>query len=366
MKVAVNFISPFPLLTSTYDTLQRASLEDSKLRGKHSESGDAFWPSMASIVYPATSADGRMYEKVEGTCLRQAYYKMMRVPESDGTSVRSFRAITMGNAAEDIYKEWFHGVDGYRVIFPDIRGKKLRFSSVFDGIRLRGEVDIIMEHVETSTRFGVEMKTYDGLISAANLCGVPAAKEAYKSWIPLDFVDDRAPFPKVQNLLQTMLYLREFWNDGIHLWKIIYGARDRGPDAEFDISLADINGKHVAIVNSKAYPEFNLTDIFDRYNELKGYVERQEVPPRDYVPEYDTDFLMTNTIRPTFNPRNPRVRTAHELWRDQIDKKVARSKKKSKEQVVIDEMAKSKSDWQCNFCSFRSICVGETSDISPL
>lgn len=356
--------SSLPLLESMYSTIQQAAADDSQLRETHSENGDAFWPSMASLVYPQSSPTGFMYEKVEGTCLRQAYYKMTRVKETDATGARSIKAMTIGTVAEGIFKEWFHGVDGYRVVFPDIRGRKLRFNSLVNGIRVRGEVDVIMEHVETKTRFGVEVKTYDGSISAANLAGPDAAKECYKTWIPPDFIDDRAPFPKENNLLQAMLYLQEFWNDGIHLWKLVYGARDKGPDAEFDVSLCDINGKKVAVVNSKAYPEFNLDGIYSRFQTLKTHLENKTLPPKDYVAEYDVDYLLTGRIR---GKSDIRSEAAHQLWRERLDAKVKNSKakvKKTQAEVYKEAMSVGKADWQCSYCPFRKKCMSEPSDHS--
>ena len=361
----MDYRSPFPLLDATYQSLQNASIEDSKLRVAHSENGDAFWPSAASIVYRVTSRGGFVYDKVEGTCLRQAAYKMLRVPETDETSPTSMRIMAIGTVAEEIYKEWFHGVDGYRVVFPDIRGKKLRFNSVFHDIRVRGEVDLIMEHVETGTRFGVEMKTYEGSIAAANLCGADIAKETHKTWIPPDYIDDRAPFPKIQNLLQAMLYLQEFWKDGIHLWKIIYAARDKGPDTSFDITLADINGKRVAVVNGKPYTEFTLEGIYDRYTELKKYLDTNVLPPRDYVPEYDPDFLITGSVSSLKGSSNPRIIAAHELWKEKLDYRAGNPRgKKTQAEIYRDAMADGKSDWQCNYCPFRDKCVNEISDHS--
>ena len=345
--------------------MQNASIEDAKLRVAHSENGDAFWPSSASISYRTTGPNGFLYDKIEGTCLRQAYYKMLRTPETDATSPTSMRIMAIGTAAEDIYKEWFHGVDGYRVIFPDIRGKKIRFNSVFHDIRVRGEVDLILEHIETKTRFGVEMKTYEGSIAAANLCGADVAKEIYKTWIPPEFIDDRAPFPKVQNLLQAMLYLQEFWQDGIHLWKIIYAARDKGLDTSFDITLATINNQRVAVVNGKPYPEFSIEGIYDRYKELKKHIDQDTLPNRDYVPEYDVDFLITGNIAATYGSSNPQTITAHQLWKEKLDYKAGSPRaKKSQAEIYRDAIANGKRDWQCSYCPFRDKCVNEITDHS--
>ena len=361
----MDYKSPFPLLDATYSTLQGAAKEDAKLRSLHSENTDAFWPSSASLTYTTSSKTGFIYEKVEGGCLRQTAYKMKRVLETDATSPTSMRIMAIGTLAEDIYKEWFHGVDGYRVVFPDIRGKKIRFNSVYRDIRVRGEVDLIMEHIETGTRFGVEMKTYEGMFAAASLCGPEIAKATYNSWISPDYIDERAPFPKAQNLLQAMLYLKEFWEDGIHLWKIVYAARDKGPDTSFDITLATINNQRVAVVNGKAYPEFSLEGIYDRYTELKKHIDANTLPPRDFVPEYDPDFLLTGRISATHGSSNPRSVAAHQLWKEKLDARAASPRsKKTKQEIYKAAMAETKSDWQCDYCPFRDRCVNEASDHS--
>jgi hypothetical protein len=162
-----------------------------------------------------------------------------------------------------------------------------------------------------------------------------------------------------------MLYLQEFWKDGIRLWKIVYAARDKGPDTSFDITLADINGKRVAVVNGKPYTEFTLEAIYGRYLELKKYLDSNTLPPRDYVPEYDADFLLTGSVSTAKGSTNERTVALHHIWQEKLDYRASKPRgKKTKEEIYRDAMADAKGDWQCNYCSFRDKCVNEISDHS--
>jgi hypothetical protein len=335
----MEYKSPAPLLEDTYSSLQKAIQEDARMKSIHSDQGTSLWPSAASIEYTELDpATGEIKTKVDGACLRQSFYRMTRVEPTESDSVRSLRVTTLGQLAEDIYRKWFHAVPGYRVVFPDINGKKLRFHNKTTGIS--GEVDLVLQLIETGMFFGVDMKTYDGPDAAIDLVGYNAAKKAYRSNMRYVRKGDpkkvQEPFPKVPNLLQVMLYLEEFWEYPIHLWKLIYGARDKGPDAEFDISLGTHNGERVPIVNGKMYTQFTLKGIYDRYAKLTESIQSNTLPPRDYVPEYSS-YEITNGNYPK--------------W---MKDKVAGKLKDDDDPVVRD--------WRCQYCSYLGQCLGEPSN----
>lgn len=346
----------FNLLEDCKQGMLQARDEAEELKLKHS-SQTGFWPSMVSIGIESQYKN-TTYQDVEGTCMRQAYYKMTSQAPTDTTDAMMQDVWDLGNAAEEIYKQRFQGLEGYRVLFPNLMGDKLRFQSPTRNIR--GEVDLVLQHKQSSIRFGVEMKSYYGFWAAMDIAGYEAAARAYNP-IPYIKVNDprrtAKPFPKTQNLLQTMLYLEEFARDNMNLWKIIYVARDKGPSAEFTVMLDQHKNKTCVVVDDTIFPHFNLEGIHQRYSDLGAHVQAGKTPPRDFIPEYDTGFLLTNRL-PLGLTHTETVK--HMMWKDTIDSKRASAKtpKKSKE-IVSDAITFGKADWQCRFCPYQTKCLSD-------
>jgi hypothetical protein len=188
------------------------------------------------------------------------------------------------------------------------------------------------------------MKSYDGPWAAMELAGYSKAKSAYRGAMPYirKYLDKsrkqpnpqltKEPFPKVDNLLQSMLYLSEFWNEGIRLWKLIYVARDKGPEAEHDVSLyTEPGGPTMAMVNGIARPTITIEGIHVRFKALKEHVEMDRIPPRDYVPEYDSDVILDNDAFPKWVQEKIKSGQVHRSWR-------------------------------CDFCAFLGKCLSEPGD----
>lgn len=333
------YTSPFSILEDTHEAINDAIKERANMRFKHSEARIALWPSMASIELTEPDEYGKFHTRVEGSCIRQGYYYSKQVEPTDHIQKRAIDSAEVGKAVELIYVRRFKNLHKYRVIWPDINEDQLRFATK---LGIRGELDIILQHHETGIKFGVEMKSYDGHWKAMEYAGYDAAKACYKGAMPYirKYLDKsrkvpnpqitQEPFPSIQNLLQTMLYLEEFWDDGIRLWKIIYAARDKGPEVEHDITLAEYDGKRCAVVNGVIRPQITLEGVHARYQLLKAYVDQDTVPPRDYVPEYDFDYVMADD-------------SPFPEW---VKKKV--------------KGGEAHRDWRCDFCPFLQHCLMET------
>lgn len=332
----MSYIPSFNLLEDTKRAMVVAQGDSNELRRTHSiQSG--FWPSAASIKYQFNNK-GFLTEKVEGSCLRQAWYSMKGYTSTEAADPKMQDVWDLGSAAEEIYKQRFQAVPEYRVLFPDFFGNKLRFANPKTG--LRGEADLVLQHMDTGSIFGVEMKSYYRPWAALEVAGYEATKAHYGSLMPYIKVDDprrsQQPFPKVTNLMQSMLYLEEFWEGkvSIKLWKLIYVARDKGPSAEFDVTLTDYKGKRCAIVNGTVIPWLNLEGIHARFAELKVFLDKNLLPPRDYNPEYD-DLEVFKLVE------------AGKLakW---VENKI--------------KAGETHRDFQCDYCPFLSRCLGEAND----
>lgn len=340
----MEYSSPFPVCEALDKVRVERAFQRSVKRANTPPPGDPkrvpLWPSMASfkqtVIYPGGWEDTR----VIGTCLRQSFYMATRAEPTDPKDVRVMDAGEMGNAIEDLYVKEMKHLPDYEVLHPSVgedgKPRQLRI----DHRGVTGKVDIILLHVPTGTKVGVEMKTYDNPRNAISYVGYDKAKAIYKSLCPyipkyvkgsrtkLNPERFKKPFPKESHLMQTLIYLDALWDEGVRFFKIIYVARDRGPRAEFDVTLGTSNGRRYAVVNDELLQDWPLDGIYARYAEVKDHVARGDLPDRDFVPEYDTDALLDDPSTPKW--------LAEKVKGGQIHR-----------------------DWNCDYCPFLGRCLDD-------
>lgn len=336
----MDYESEFPILREYNKQRQSANEILSQFRLNHTEASERYWPSMASIASVGCDSSGRKTVTIYGNCLRQNFYASTNQQPTEGMSVRASDSADLGNLIEEILSSKLGDLQGFQRIFPDINGNKLKYRR--NGIS--GEVDLVVRHLKTNKLIGIEVKSYDGFWAAKELVGVPEATKAYGSasayvakFISSNGKRTKIPNPeynttgrpKIKHLLQTMLYLDEFAKSGITLFKIIYKARDRGPDVEFDIELWSDGA------TPEKYPKINgvidlslpLSGIYQRFTDLAVAVKSGELPKRDFVPLYDNNIIKNNPGR-----------------------FAARQVKMAEDNIPVR-------DWQCQFCPFLSKCL---------
>ena len=355
----MSYTKQFDLIDDIRRQLQATANERDQVLLQHRRPGGGrFWPSSASIGRLETSRNCT-YEVIDGACMRNSYYRMTGQSVTDFPDPRMYDIWDLGNAAENIYVERFRGLNDWRLVFPNMGNDKLKFSGPERG--LSGEADIIVQHKETGINVGIEMKSYYGFWGAMEVAGYELARAAYgagAAYLRNDDPRKTAPGkPKTVNLLQTCLYLEEFWDSAalpIKVWKIIYVARDKGPTVEFDVTLVEHEGKRCAQVDGVVYPDINLEAIHARYQTLGEYVDKGELPPRDYVIEYDADYILTGKL-----PMNMSTwqKVKHMDWKDAVNKKVNNAKSAvNKKKYKADAQSVMKRDWNCDYCPYLSRC----------
>ena len=323
----------YSILDDMDDDIMLGHNDDENLKNPHTEGRGNFWPSMASIQYTRDEVDGSKTVVTEGNCLRRSFYSMTSETVTELPDCKTIDLWEFGSALEDLYQTRLGNMSKWRLIYPSFRGNKLRFFNKERNIS--GEVDLVVENKATKEQVGIEIKTYYGPYAAMEVAGYTQASEMYAaSTFPYIKVNDprrsAEPMPKMPNLLQTCLYLEEFWND-IKVFKIIYLARDRGPRAEFDITLTEVGGKRCANVNGTVLPHINLEGIHERFHKVKDAVDNGVTPPGDFVPEY-TDDEVTQRIEDGDLPKSAeKLLKNGEIFRD----------------------------WQCKFCPYLSKCLVE-------
>ena len=355
----MSYTKQFDLIDDIRKQLQNTANERDQVLLQHRRPGGGrFWPSSASIGRFETSRN-ITYEVIDGACMRNSFYRMTGQSVTDFPDPKMYDIWDLGNAAEDIYVERFRGLNDWRLIFPNMNGDKLKFSGPDTG--LSGEADIVIQHKETGENIGIEMKSYYGFWGAMDVAGYEVAKAAFGAggaYLRNDDPRKTAPGkPKTQNLLQTCLYLEEFWDSPslpIKTWKIIYVARDKGPTVEFDVTLVEHQGKRCACVDGVVYPDINLEAIHARYTALGNYVDKNELPPRDFIIEYSPDYFLTGKLPMGMNSWH---QVKHMDWKDAVNKKASSARSAVNKKKYLNEAQSGvKRDWNCDYCPYLSRC----------
>ena len=261
-----------------------------------------FNPSSSSVRF----IDQHGNSKVEGTCLRQSYY---RYTGADGLPT-------------DAYSEWIFRL-GHHVEAILVEEWKQMGIWVANNVKfydkehdISGEIDVLLCDPETQQLILTEVKSFYGYYATKEICG--NTKQAGK--------------PKVSHLLQLLIYLDVCKRYGILDYaKLVYYARDAAKRAEFDIDLIQ-DGEHLRpSINGVIDYRFTMAEIYDRYDELQGYLERKELPPADFELKFDAE-----KVKRLFD-LNEVSKTAYENFQKSPDKNPV-------------------GDWQCQYCSYKHIC----------
>lgn len=284
-------------------------------------------------MYPSAAScrDSSDPSIIHGACMRQQWYRAMGYKESDPSGLYSQYIFAAGNMWED----WLTEQAKQMGIWV---ANSVKWS--IPEYYLSGEIDILVKDPETEEPVILESKTY----SSANY-------EAYKELVggPIRGGGYRMPKPKVQNLMQTALYLHYFGqedNGGVN--KAILTYFDRacgGPDKnqEFVVSLVkddfnntlinvdthDSKGEHV----NYNYPGVTVEGVLNRYAELLNYLrENNENPPSpDYMHIYPDSVVNQKQQSGEIS------KTKYEKW-------------------LADKVKNPVGDWQCSYCSYKTIC----------
>jgi hypothetical protein len=252
-------------------------------------------PSSASCVVKNEHGE----DVVVGGCLRMVYWQHKDVKETNPMTARGCRICAVGKMVEkfeiDQYKElgiW--------------RDNNVKF--INSKYSLSGEADCIIWDAELKSLRGVEIKSGYDYKFRSEVIGTPT----------------KAGKPKMEHLLQTMLYIDYFKIP----FTLAYFDRGNAARAEYDITLnsdgtPNINGK-------KLGTGLSIPGCVARFKELEAHIKDNTLPRRDFQKKYSKERLevLSNTRR---------------LRKGQAE-----------------EYAKNKDldlgDYQCSYCSFKDYC----------
>lgn len=267
-------------------------------------------PSRVPAVWPSEASAERLeqqFHKIVGKCMRQSYLRMIGRPIANQIDAWGAWKWVIGRVVEDVV------VDLARVPLSELVETKedqgddsqqatqeiYRAVYVANGVRhycrdlyLPLELDLVVRDPETNRAWICECKTYDGYY---------AAKEI-----------ETLGQPKLENLLQVLLYLLEI-PTGAKLKQVINDSRaererldklgakhrnrievnqdnldlvDEGPmgakllyvsrgevnRTEFTISIEeDFDGSHYPVVNGQMLKIFTIESVYARFKDLQEY-----------------------------------------------------------------------------------------------
>lgn len=253
---------------------------------------NTFWPSEVSYK----TKDG----KVLGKCHRQAWYDYHNFQPTNPIDAKGITTIDMGKMAEGWYIEKAKQIGVWAA-------NSVKY---FDhDHNISAEIDLII--FEQNLFVGVECKSYYGHYAEKEVQG----------------------FPKIQHLMQTMLYL-DFMNRVIdERWSkkfyIEYYGRDTCNKYEHTVTLEQRGDTLVPLINGIAHDLVETKGIYDRYDELAVLVNLDTPPTREFIYEYSDEQVEEK------NKRGEISKTKYNAWK--------------KNQKTI-------SDWQCLYCAHLDRC----------
>lgn len=291
----------------------------------------ALYPSESSVE---CTIDGRKH--VVGKCLRAAFWRATGEPKTNPGGIRLAMQGILGKIIEQ------ETVDRWKQmgIWED---NNVKF---FDAnLILSGELDILTKIVD-GKKIGIEMKTYGGQKAESELYGKKGVKKKDGTW------SDKLPrvygVPKEHQFLQAVIYSHKYVTELKLLdeYRMYYFNRENGNRAEFVVGAdkkedgtyqcwwEQVPGDYWnAYKEGKIYRPYTIEDINARSKKLITYIQKKELPPKDFTYEPSDD------------------------WVEWAGKNNIISSSKCKKHFEKGSKKELYRSWECCFCDFRDKCL---------
>lgn len=304
------------------------------------------YPSASSVSY----IDQNSERKVEGSCMRAEWYDFKGFDEGlvfGPSSPRMARILEMGNKYADMFIKEFKEAGIWA-------GDEVPFS--IPELNLSGRIDAFIKDPSLAPPppnrplpehlIGVEFKTVGGYQGSKG---------------PITSTKDTKLFPKMDNVLQCLVYLYHYGKYGIKKWLLLYIDRALGQSEATPIHW----NYHTIEVNSAGHPvisneqgsttitEFKVIDVINRFKELQKHVDNNTLPPRDYAIRYDNKKILSLYDRESLNKTQTEAIT-------KIIKKKTREKILQEDTPIIEI-----GDWRCAYCEYSDICYSNNPELKP-
>jgi hypothetical protein len=283
----------------------------------------AVYPSEASVSYRNEYGD----RVVEGTCLRQAFYRITGV-QGKGSNARSEYIFAMGRAVEAfLISQWKEM--GIWV------ANNIRFFTTEFGPLMNGELDCVLAEPPDGKLYTVECKSAYGYDAKKEIIGNQSSPG----------------FPKMSQLLQTLVYVylgqlpegRRPFSQKIDYGRLFYLFRDTVDRRTFKVEVVPEGDNFRPMVDGNLIREFTINDMIARYQQLKQYVEQGELPPRDYSLEFTGEQIEKMREQKRISD------SKYKQWESNERVKMGKSRMKVPKIIPVG-------NWECAYCNFCHLC----------
>lgn len=291
-----------------------------------------FYPSAASVEY--IDPDTKL-SVVKGECARKTYYSKMGYPVVAVNDARRSRLMEMGNHLSGMLVD-----DAKRagIYIAD----ELPFNDVENNIS--GRIDLIVKDPFSCPKT-LDRPSPEHLI----LIEIKSVGGYYNVKGCMTSTKDTPLRPKIEHLLQVMVYANHYRKYGVNKYILLYINRESLDIVTHQITINE-HGNPV-IVNSEGIETLTyitLDNVMARYKKLAKYIATKELPPRDYSLVWTNQRILRELTAGTLNKTDTEI----------VNKKVQALG------VITNEMAPllKRGDWQCQYCEYASTCWSNTPD----
>lgn len=265
------------------------------------------YPTEASVQW---EADNGMII-TEGSCLRAIWYRLNGYEVTDEPIPRLH---WVWKAGED----WENHCNRLAYEAGMLAAKNIKVQDRELPLTVSGEIDAVNYYDDDDGKrhmYVIDYKSTGG---------------SYYNQVKLMGNTKNKPFPKVENLLQLMVYMHI--DERLEFGMLAYLIRDKMDRTQFQIDLNTTeDGLKYAVVNGEHYPKYSVNEIYRRYMMVCDYYDRNVLPPKDYTAEY----------------------TMHQAeLLNEIGQLSDSALKKHKTGRPKDKQG----HWRCSYCSFRKQC----------
>jgi hypothetical protein len=291
----------FSLKAKVFDELRRR-------RTRSLVEKNTLWPSQASVV----TRTG----EVIGKCLRASFYEKTGETPTNPVDDNIVAMGYMGTKIEDGLIELCKN-----------QGIWEANNIKWQAYGISGEVDIIIRVLNTEVTppkeelYVVECKSCSGYYVNKELFGYYEGAGSNRTYIKGK--------PKDKHLLQSILYAHVAKEKGFKGTIIFYVSRDESKMTEFLITVDDDGN---VFINGELDPRFKVQDIINRYQVLQAAIDSNELPDRDYKPEYSDEEVKS-------------------LYANKSISKTAHDNHINRKNLYCDS--------ECNYCDFKLKCLGQ-------
>lgn len=255
-----------------------------------------------------------------GKCRRASFFQKVGI-EKEKKDSNSVLKMYAGKEFENQISEYLKD-DSYTI------DEQVNIVKYYKSIKISSKADFIIN--KKDKKVGLELKTGFGYYFEKEIFnGYPKKPSKMRHWL----LDPNEPAPKINDILQTAIYLWSF--DDIEEWFIIYKNRSSMDMVEYKITLDENNSIHVyKVIGDKEKEifihEINVYDILDNYVYIQEHLDKELVPARDYIIEW----------------------TVTDLEDKNDEGLISSSKYKQIKSGKIEEPG----DWQCAYCDYKIMC----------